>query len=510
MSELYWRVNRRDVALSFGLILALLLAFFLNPETIPAGNGFGYDGVMYARMVAEIDQMISSGQLSTYYSQRILPSLLVRMGLQSLGLPLDSFRVIWGFRALNVGLLLLSLPLWFAIAQRLKVSRAGYWLGIAGLFLAFPNAKQLFYYPVLTDTFAFAIGLALLWSYLAGRPALIALFSIVGAFAWQLAGLIGLLLVVSSLLRIDPESKPKAGLVRRPSGYATGLVFLGVACAAALVALLYPADADIGPATVEATTPPETLKLVLTNLPILALAVIFLARICVLSWSGVWRPMLTRKRVVHVALLVVAMLFVPKVVLGVISNDSIPPPGISGYGDTLEALLYLRVREGLFLLPVIAHSVYYGPIFILFVILWRKVAETAIELGPGFAVAISLFVVLSVFSESRFSFMLWPFAVAAVVKAFSASHVTRLMTGLVVITAVAYSKAWYRINQGEWQPPDHLALDQWPKSAYFSHLGPWMSVEHYTAQCLVVGTLFFLFAVALRNASGEKVEGYDN
>ncbi len=57
------------------LILALGVFNFYFGEVIPAGGGFGWDGITYEAMVRNLGGMISDGQLSNYYAQRILPSL---------------------------------------------------------------------------------------------------------------------------------------------------------------------------------------------------------------------------------------------------------------------------------------------------------------------------------------------------------------------------------------------------------------------------------------------------
>lgn len=68
MDHSNWTPNLRDTMLSVGMVLGLVIVFLVNPETIPAGNGFGYDGVTYAGMVANLDQMIANGELSSYYA----------------------------------------------------------------------------------------------------------------------------------------------------------------------------------------------------------------------------------------------------------------------------------------------------------------------------------------------------------------------------------------------------------------------------------------------------------
>jgi hypothetical protein len=121
-----------------------------------------------------------------------------------------------------------------------------------------------------------------------------------------------------------------------------------------------------------------------------------------------------------------------------------------------------------------------------------------VELGAGFLFVIAVFSVLSVFSESRFTFMLWPFVVTVVCKVVSETSLPRLTQVCVAIGAVGFSKVWLTINQGPWPKPDFVALFEWPKSVYFSSHGPWMTVQNYIIQGVIVTLLFALIYATMK------------
>lgn len=157
----------------------------------------------------------------------------------SLGLPLDASHIIAGFQILNILLIMASLGFWMAIAKRIAITRAAYWIGIAGLFLMFPNARQALYYPVTTDTFALMTGLALVWAQVTGRLGVLALFAIVGSFAWQTSSLVGVILLMSNVLVLDTDRRL---LLDVPARVSRVVVFLIGFCAAlwmGLVGLAY-------------------------------------------------------------------------------------------------------------------------------------------------------------------------------------------------------------------------------------------------------------------------------
>ncbi len=496
MTQPNWKINSKDVILSGCLFVALIVVFMINPETIPAGGGFGFDGVTYARMVSEMDQMIFKGELSEYYAQRILPSFIVREGLATLGFPLDAGNIIGGFRVLNSLFMVASLGLWMAIAQSVRLTQTAFWIGILGLLLIFPNAKQLFYYPVLTDTFAFTIGLAMVWAHLTGRPVLVAGIAIIGALGWQMAGVVGMALVASTLVKAGPSNAARADKLGGPLVLATigASALLGT-----LIGLPYLLGLNLEQMMFQRDIASDPFLRLLTIIPTLALAGCFVAYLLACVIAARWHLHFDLPRVATALVLLLAIVAVPNFFISAISNPEIPPPGLTGYGEILKALLISRVREGLVLLPIVSHAVYYGPVFLLLLLLWRPAGQMTLELGAGFVFAMAFFAVLSVFSESRFTFLLWPFVLTVVCKVISTMSMPRLTKWLVALGAVGFSKIWLKINQGPWPQPDYDALFEWPKSVYFSSLGPWMSVENYLVQGSIVALLFALIYFTMKH-----------
>lgn len=473
-----------------GLLFVILVAFLANPELIPAGGGFGYDGVTYAKMVSSLGDMISRHELSPYYAQRILPSLIVRSGLIATGHPLEPENIIAAFRILNGLLLMMTAGLWVAVSCHLRLSRGGLWVGVLGIVLIFPNAKLVFYYPVLTDSLAFCLGIAMVWAHVTGRSWLVALLAILGSFAWQMSSLVGMALVASTLVAPLETNAARADNI---AGRMTVALLVASALAAAAVAMPVLLGFHFEQLLLGRRVSDEVLLRVLTNIPALALAGCFVIYLGAYALATRWLPVVTKSRVAIVVGLLIAMLAVPAVIVHAISNPELPPPGIAGYSQMLWALLVDRVRSGLVLLPLVSHAVYYGPVFLLLLIFWRSSAACAVRLGAGFTFVLAVFAVMSVFSESRFTFMLWPFVVTVVSLVVSRSGLSKPAFAITVLCAVGFSKMWLQINQGPWPKPDMADLLQWPKSVYFASFGPWMSVSDYLLQ----GALAVLCLVAL-------------
>jgi hypothetical protein len=141
------------------VVLILGLGNVLFGELVPAGEGFGWDGVTYAEMVRRLGAMIADGQLSRYYSQRILPSLIVRTGLAVSGADLSNRNIILGFELLNLTALAIGVVVWKRMSEVVSIGPEGQWIGFAGLFLNYFATKHLAYAPVTTDGLALLVSL---------------------------------------------------------------------------------------------------------------------------------------------------------------------------------------------------------------------------------------------------------------------------------------------------------------------------------------------------------------
>ena len=205
-------------------LVACLCAVMWNTERIPLADGLGWDGRRYAAIVQDPSAVVHD----RYYVQRALPSWVVGAGLRGFGLPTDAARIIRGFMVWNVAVLLAGAALWRPIADRLRLTVSGRWLGFLGLFGGFALLRMPFYYPVLTDVSAFGLGMPVLAAALAGRRALLALLCLVSTVVWSIAALFGIV-----LLAWPPRPIPMPCSAEPP--VAPGPIATSAAVAAALV-----------------------------------------------------------------------------------------------------------------------------------------------------------------------------------------------------------------------------------------------------------------------------------
>lgn len=484
-----WHMLMMLIVLGYGL-LSLVIG-----EKVPAGGGFGWDGVTYADIAKNLPSLISNGQMTSYFAQRILPSVLVRTGLLIFGLDFSNINIVRGFVICDLAALLAAAAVWKAVSDHLRLGLNTRWLGFGAIFVNFFATKQVEFYPVLTDTTALLIGMLLLLCYLKQRPVALFLVVIAGSFVWQVTGLCGAFLMIFLKTRIPdsdaPEDQPRiaARTMRKPL---VAWLSLLVICIASYVAMQkYLTPEALGSGRV------QKLECFVTGLPSLVAA--GAAILVVLGSVRQVRDIFKALVRVDVKLWVLALLCIaiPKLIVAVIANRNLANP--NGFSQVLEWMVFPISGGGRFLTPLVGLSVYWGPAFLLMVLLWRKVAAEVRRLGPGAMAVVSLHVPLGLVTEPRYILVGWPFAVTALALALEKANPTRSLMYAFAALSVIASQFWLRINYRPWTGGDYEKFLEFPKQLFFMHYGAWMSWTTFLAQLPLVLLSAFWLRSALHN-----------
>lgn len=154
----------------------------LLPDFVQFSKNLIWDGEYYIYYAQHFPDVAFGRTVNIYHYQRILPSGIIYYGAQLLNISLTNYKVFYGFLVLNVLLIFISFGIWVLVCKQLNLSSRGKALGFTGLFINFALLKMPFYYPVLTDVMAFALGMVLLYCYLRKSTAGLLLTGLIGVF----------------------------------------------------------------------------------------------------------------------------------------------------------------------------------------------------------------------------------------------------------------------------------------------------------------------------------------
>jgi len=530
-----WNEVQSSHRLMLLIILALGLLNFFWGEKVPAGDGFGWDGVQYAKMVRNLDTMISDGQLSSYYTQRILPSAIVRGMLLFSGVSITDANIIRSFELYNLTLLVVACWAWKRIANKFLLSIAGRWIGFSAIFINFQASKQAFYYPVLTDVTALLVAMLLLLFYSEKKPIALFLVTIIGAFCWPVVSLCGAFLLI--FLRSElPQNviRPASSTFYIKSVGLPYFMKMGGVLILSLAVLGYLALKQFIPVSEHAcvefndqlqtfvnATPPSisaflermlisertcSLEKVVTKTQqfLTALPSLFglLVGLAILVGStSFFKAIVSNLRTARFSLmaLAVAAILLPAFIVNIVSNPNIANP------SSLLLLIWLILfpQEGKFLLPVVSLAVFWGPVVLLLVLYWKEFCVQARKLGPGVVAVIGTTLILGVVGEPRFMTIAWPFLVLGLVLVLDASKTKASFKYLFIFLTVIYAQFWMKINVAPWLSPDGEGLQDFPKQLYFMHYGLWMSWLTYLVQLPIIIISAFLLKNSIAKINNQ-------
>jgi hypothetical protein len=467
-----------------GTVVAFCVVTVLLGERIGVNQGQGWDGMGYTSWAQDFSRHVLTEGVTHYYSQRLLPSGIVGVGLHATGAAPTVPNVILGFQILDSLALIAAAVIWTRIAAALQWRRLATWVGFGGLFLSFACARHALFYPTLTDSSALLLGMLMTWGYVANHASALWVTAAVGMFTWPA------IVPHAVLMLLVPRAREPV-----PSGElsASRARWLGIGCGV-LAAIGYTLlSLHYYRSPLPAVGFDKFVKWIRSDLLILTIpltaALLGIGTYVVFSqrstWNvkHVWRDQKWQRR---------ALVIVGVAGLLVVRGWWIHRVGTRGDGPTLSEFVCQQALEALRgpLWGPVHHVVYFGPIIVVALLAWRRISTTAAAWGPAATVTLAVLLAFAPSSESRQWIHLFPFLVAVTVTGTQERWTPRAAI-VFLACALAWSKLWLHIGYDA--PGNWLVF---PTQKYFMHLGPWASdtmyLVHFGALAVTLVLFYFL------------------
>jgi hypothetical protein len=462
------RPTRIDLLLVVALVSIGSAITILWGERIGIRNGEGWDGAAYSAWARAFPDKVLDEGVNRFQARRVLPSALVHYGLGALDMKRAGANIQLAFQVLNALALLASAVLLHRIAVLLAWSRSATWLAFTATFLGFANARGALYYPAETDPTAFALAMAVVWAYVGRRPIALALSVLAGAFTWP-----ALLALGFALLVLPTPAEP----LPATTGPWHRRLAIAVAAATAAFIIVWFAYSLANPiARGGWSGAPSFLKyshrelweVAIAWLVLVSAAAAYLVARDDRTWSVA--PYLRGVGWRRIALGAAAAAAIAAISWAWANRVGKKGPGFS-LADLRNYYAANAVRGPLW--STVHQVVYFGPIVLIAIAAWRRVAAVASGWGPGAVLGLGLTVVFAVNADARHLIHLMPFVIAATVTATAAWWTPRRVIGFAVL-ALGWSKIWWRIGYEK----IHVSRE-WPDLRFFMHHGPWASDETF-------------------------------
>jgi hypothetical protein len=465
-------------AIACALVAAALFVLVgLLTGRIPVAGGAGWDGSVYLRFVQAIATG-SSVDLDPYRLSRIpgfLPAMIAAYGGMR-GESLLQFQSI-----INVLMLTGSAGLFLYLLMGWGLSARVAWLATACLGLSWPWLIMPVFYPMLSDHLALVVAVLSLWSWDRHRTGQLALLAF--ASVWIMPGLFLVPLLLASVPKNRSHLDTKSATLM-PALSRTLKVLIALPLVAVGFMSLRIEDAEI------VAHPGNGSSLGWLSLKYLSLTCLLLSLVVV--WY-VWSRLLTRRqfwsrlslRGMAWATLATAGGFALLALLANWEHNYRGPP----------ILHYLLVQSlAAPAKPLVAHFLYFGPVFLLAiaaVVRWAHAASEKSETPLyGLAVVIIAFLPLLLLgSESRQWIALFPLCVAWLAMQLRSERrlLPLALTAMFLLAPAAVLKSATARAVASGLPLTHT---DW--QVYFGRQGPWMSSDTYLVGLALLA--FSLFA----------------
>jgi len=504
-----WRGARLDWTLAAAAIAIGVLGYVIGDRTDWTG-GLGFDGRFYGELAKSWPSAVFGHGaivppglgpyhgprltgLDSYYAFRIVPSGIVWLVLQVLGLSATNANVIGVFAALNAAMFGLATFCWCRSADLLGLGDRAKLLGAIGLVVNFAVLKSGSYYPVVTDHVALGLGALSLYLWLRGATVWLAVCVVVASFTWPMHLAIGALLLLfpppgdaRSALEASRLEGPRSWRPP-PFGLAVGTI-VGLAAVTAL--LVFELQ---GYRQVEGTErlPLFPLSAAVTGLYVFAVIAFLLPRGGIAELIRILRSLQPRRLVLAVG-----------IVVGVLVAGALLTRREGFVTQQLfkDAFWSSTLDPGLFLVVLIG---YFGPLLLFLYADLPRVAADAWRLGPGMAGVLGIALLGALLTQPRAITNTLPFLVLAGVLAARRNYPFTARNLLVFLAAsVLASRVWLHIGSFGDQ------ILRFPAQRYFMVTGTWTTPEMYALQLgVLVIIALTLWFIARSGRRGDRDPG---
>ncbi|MBX2908644.1 MAG: hypothetical protein KF706_03370 [Chitinophagales bacterium] len=469
-------------AFFFPTVIFAVCVWRIFVPQLPSNSGLGWDGYRYFTLVSE---GLQSSTLDSYLVLRIFPLLLIHIAFKLFGIAFAPASVILAFKIMNTILITCSAWMVRKIFEHYKLSLTSQLIGMVIVFLNYAVLNFTFYYPVMTDTPAFFLSVALFYFFVRGELLNIALVGLMGAFTFPV------LLPMALALILFPNKNIEFVPLKK-----TSLFVLGCVCCAYVlimgyylifvkqekVDLLYALPLSYGMLPVSFFS----IALLYYFMPMVLGNKTFLS-------SGYFRSQLSANRLVLVAFVLVAFALV---------RAAIPVNSTSEY-----TTLYHQIKVPLFyafqrpMITVVNHFNYFGSIMLLLILFWKKFAVFISRFGLGIAASV-LFVFLVFFMkpESRALIFFFPWLMILISLFLGQYKFGSAFYFLILLINFATAKLWLFFEYDDYSRkllPDGTI--DFPNQWFFMNLGIWETEYVWLWLCFAAITcLAFLFLCLYR------------
>lgn len=461
------------------LIYAVCMLFFIYGvmniaygEKIPVGNGFGFDGTIYGNAAKNFYHSIVDKSINSHHLKRIVPSGVIYCCFMAFGFAKTDDAIIMAFGIYNLILIFISVYLWFKIGELLKLSDRLVFMGLVSFLFSYGIMKLNFYYPVLTDTTAFFLGMLAVWGYIKKKNIVLFCCALIGAFTWPT------IIYALPLLQIfDNDPLPSTPHPRIRHLLLSGLILVFSGIALYTHCFSPELEKKFGIEIYEWLLPVGLLGF---------MAYLYLIFNYIADFDIKDFVFNLYKRLNYQWLLIYCGIIVFLVFL-----SALYPPALGvSFAEYFGWISLGNAAKPLY--SFISHMVYYGPVVFVVALFWEKISLNIKQWGAGLTCFFLFNLLQLIDPESRHLIFFFPFVLTVTFFSLKEYKISNLFLTIYVLISLGFSKCWFVINTEEFTvalnrySPDFTYMFNPGMQRYCMSSGSYMSFTSYIIQGVFV------------------------
>lgn len=454
MQQLTAKIRNSDYL--FPLVFMAIGAWRITVPQLPANQGLGWDGYSYYQVA--VDGFFTHS-LNTLLAFRLFPSLFIHAVLSIAHIALTPPNIILAFKIMNTLLIGISALLVKRIFNLYKLDFTSQLLGFTLVFLNYGVLNFTYYYPVMTDTPAFTLSIAMLYFFLYGQMLNVLLCALIGAFTWPIIFPMGVALI------LFPQSKNKFVPLNKNLGYGISAICVAYALIAGWFYIVYKGETpDM------AYTLPFNRGMFPASTVCVALLFFFMPYVLfnhTFFSLKYYKDQLNGNRIfAMIAVVVITLIF----------RNTMEVKTESGYFSTYMILknhYYAFLRP---MLTVVNHFNYFGCVMLVILLFWKRFAAFVSTFGLGVSGSLFFnFIVLAMLPESRTLMHLFAWLSVFAALYLGQYRFSKWFYAIIIALNFAASKIWLFFdysNSGHLRPDGTI---DFPEQWFYMHLGVWIT-----------------------------------
>ena len=472
-------------------ILSVILLFTFTGEKVARFEQSGWDGREYREMAQTFSEKINGDSYNTYKIQRILPFALINTTFNIFGWDKSNTQIMTAMIILCILAVIVSLIYFFKTSDTLQLNTTLEIIAFSAIFYNYPILKHLGYYPFQTDIFAFMLGIMIFYFFIKRKKWLIIFTGIIGAFIWPT-------LLITSLVLAFFSSKASplicSTLLNRKNNLLLILCKIGAILIIPVLCLyLYLRHGDLRALYAFNVATYDHIYILILSLITLSIYIYRTIKIFHFDILYIVKDFFRQTGFSNFIFLIVIYSVVSIIIHLLAKGES---------NFDLQALIVQTSLRAIAkpLVFLEAHFIYFGPIALLIIFLWKSYISYIAKYGYGFIFIIFSLIILSLNSESRYMITLLPFVSFPICLILEKYNLKKSAGWLFAFASIIISRFWFTINTPDIEQ-EFIAENflEFPAQRYFMNSGSWQNWTTYFIFMAITVTYAFLIWYGYRH-----------